>query len=424
MSHRAITRTCVEKALALFACAVLSLSLAACSPKEESKSAQPKSASTPGKPTGKLTIGLSSLGSAERYLPWLEAGREGWLVLEPIYESLIMADPRTGAFVPQLAEKYEVSPDGKTWRFTLRKGIQFHRGQGEMTAEDVAFSYEMYTSDKSIASNKSILLGIVDRLEVTGPHELAFHLKAPDVTFAGRVSNGQFGVASKKYYQAVGEAEATAKPVGTGPFRMIEHRRQESATFEAITPHWRQTPGFATLVLRRVPDQSARLAMLRGGEIDVTEVPYKLKREAESAGLKFMRGDGAALYHVQLGGQMLPSRETFDPNVPWVEDPRDPASKERALKVRKALNLAVDKKAIIDAVFEGEGTAGVAPYYAPSGAFVPADLKPYPYDPAAAKQLLAEAGYAQGFAREIEMLIMPWPGRAEMADVSEVVAGF
>ena len=121
MAHSAIARACVEKALAVFTCAVLTLSLAACSPKEESKNAQPKTASIPGKPVGKLTIGLSSLGSAERYLPWLEAGREGWLVLEPIYESLIMADPRTGAFVPQLAEKYEVSPDGKTWRFTLRK---------------------------------------------------------------------------------------------------------------------------------------------------------------------------------------------------------------------------------------------------------------------------------------------------------------
>ena len=427
MSHD--VRSCVKKPLTLLACAIAAMALAACSPKEESKNAPAKSTpaktvSVPDKPTGKLTIGLSSLGSAERYLPWLEAGREGWLVLEPIYESLIMADPHTGAFVPQLAEKYEVDPDGKTWRFTLRKGIQFHRGQGELTAEDVAFSYEMYTSDKSIASNKSILLGIVERLEVTGPHQLVFHLKAPDVTFAGRLSNGQFGVVSKAYYQAVGEAEATAKPVGTGPFQLVEHRRQESATFEAVAPHWRQTPGFAHLVLRRVPDQSARLAMLRGGEIDVTEVPYKFKREAESAGLKFMRGDGAALYHVQLGGQMLPSRETFDPNVPWVEDPKDPASKERALKVRRALNLAVDKKAIIDAVFEGEGTPGIAPYYAPGSQFVPADLKPYPYDPAAAKQLLAEAGYGQGFAREIEMLIMPWPGRAEMADVSEVVAGF
>ena len=65
-----------------------------------------------------------------------------------------------------------------------------------------------------------------------------------------------------------------------------------------------------------------------------------------------------------------------------------------------------------------------APFFEPRSEFVPADIKPYPYDPARAKQLLAEAGYANGFAREIEMLIMPWPGRAEMADVGEAVAGF
>ena len=401
------------------------LMLAACGPKEASKTASANQpASVPGKPTGKLTIGLSSLGSAERYLPWLEAGREGWLVLEPVYESLIMADPRTGAFVPQLAEKFEVDPAGRTWRFTLRKGIQFHDGQGEFTSEDVAYSYDMYMSDKSIASNKSILLGLVDRLEVVGLYELVFHLKASDVTFPGRLSNGQFGVVSKKYLQKVGDAEAQSKPVGTGPFRLVEHRRSESVTFEAVIPHWRQTPGFAQVVLRRVPDQAARLAMLRGGEVDVTEVPFKLKREVESAGLKFLRAPGAALYHVQLGGQLLPSRETFDASVPWVGDPKDPLAQERALKVRKALNLAIDKQAIVDAVFEGEGAPGIAPFFGPGTEFVPADLKPYPYDPAEARRLLAEAGYARGFSRDIEMLVMPFPGRAEMADVDEVVAGF
>ena len=408
-----------------FCVVAATLALVSCGPNEEAKAPPAnQSASTPGKPTGKLTIGVSSLGSAERYLPWLEAGREGWLVLEPIYESLITADPRTGAYVPQLAEKYEVDPTGKIWSFTLRKGIQFHNGQGELTSEDVKFSYEMYTSDKSIVSNKPVLLAIVDKLEIRSSYELVFHLKSTDVTFGGRLANGHFGVASKKYFQAVGEQEATAKPVGTGPFRLIEHRRQESATFEAIVPHWRHTASFATVVLRRVPDQSARLAMLRAGEIDITEVPYKLKREADAVGLKFLRAEGAALYHVQLGGQLLPSRETFDPNVPWVGAPNDPAAQERAVKVRKALNLAVDKKAIIDAVFEGEGIPGIVPFYQPGSAFVPSDIKPYPYDPVEAKRLLAEAGYAQGFSREIEMLIMPWPGRAEMADVGEAVAGF
>jgi ABC-type transport system substrate-binding protein len=84
----------------------------------------------------------------------------------------------------------------------------------------------------------------------------------------------------------------------------------------------------------------------------------------------------------------------------------------------------VDRQTIINSVFEGEGVPGVVPFYLPGGEFAPPGLQAYPYDPAEAKRLLAEAGYAQGFSREIEMLLMPWPGRAEMVDVGEAVAGF
>ena len=92
--------------------------------------------------------------------------------------------------------------------------------------------------------------------------------------------------------------------------------------------------------------------------------------------------------------------------------------------MRKALNLAIDRKAIIEGVFEGEGVPGVTPFLPPGSEYIPADLKPYDYDPAEAKKLLAEAGYANGFPRDFEMLLMPWVGRAEMVDVSEAVAGF
>lgn len=164
--------------------------------------------------------------------------------------------------------------------------------------------------------------------------------------------------------------------------------------------------------------------MLRSREIDITEIPFKLKRETEAAGLKIFRVPGAAVYHVQLGGQLSPKREQFDKTVPWVGDPNDPASLERARKVRLALNLAVDKNAIIKAVFEGEGTPSITPFFPPDSEFIAPGMKALGYDPKEAKRLLAEAGYANGFAREIEMLLMPWPGRAEMADVGEVVAGF
>lgn len=374
-------------------------------------------------PVGKLTIGLSSIGTAEQWLPWLESGREGWLGLEPVYEPLVASDPKTGKFLPQLAERWEVEDGARRWRFHLRKGVKFHDGS-EMTSTDVVFSHEQMVGSKSVASASAVLRGLVGRIEAVGPHEVVYHLKQPDITFLGRVGTTLIGVVSKAYVERVGEKEAATKPIGTGPFRMVEHRRQQSITYDAVEGHYSDTPGFKTVALRRVPDQAARLAMLRSREIDITEIPFKLKRETEAAGLKIFRVSGAAVYHVQLGGQLDPKREQFDKSVPWVGDPADPASAERARKVRLALNLAVDKNAIIRAIFEGEGAQGISPFFAPGSEFIDPSLKPLGYDPKRAKQLLAEAGYPNGFSREIEMLLMPWPGRAEMADVGEVVAGF
>jgi peptide/nickel transport system substrate-binding protein len=368
-------------------------------------------------------VGLPSLGTAENYLPWLEAGREGWLVLGAIYESLIDSDPVTGAYRPLLAERYEVEEAGRRWRFHLQKGVTFHDG-GALTAEDVKFSYEMYISDRSLNAAKPVFTGLVDSVEIINPHELVFNLKRSDITFLGRFGNSAFGVVSKAYVERVGEKEAAAKPVGSGPYRFVEHKRQISVTFEALPNHWKESARFKMLELKRIPDQSARLAMLRAGEINVTEMPFKLKREAESSGMQFIKLPFASIYHVQLGGQLLANRETFDANVPWVGDYKDPESQKRALLVRRAMNLAVDKQAIIDGVFEGEGVPAITPFFVPGSDFMTPDMRPYGYDPLEAKRLMAQAGYGDGFPREFEMLLMPWVGRSEMVDVSEVVAGY
>ena len=372
---------------------------------------------------GKYTIGLSSLGTAEAWLPWLESGREGWLGLEPVYESLVGSDVKTGDFLPQLSHRWEMEDQGKSWRFFLKKGVNFHDGS-EFTAEDVVFSHEGMIADRSVSSSKPVLKALVEKIEIINPYEIVYRLRQQDVTFLGRVVQGNFGVVSKAYHEKVGEREAAAKPIGTGPYRMVEHKRQQFIVYEAVPNHHVETAGFKTVTLRRVTDQSARLAMLRSGEIDITEIAFKLKREAEAAGLRLMRVPGAAVYHVQLGGQLAPTREQFDKTVPWVGDPADPASQERARKVRRAMNLAVDKDAIIEAVFEGEGTPSITGFFPPDSEFIAPGLKPVGYDPKEARRLLTEAGYPNGFSRDIEMLLMPWPGRAEMADVGEVVAGF
>jgi ABC-type transport system substrate-binding protein len=388
-------------------------------PAKEAPAAQPAA-----KPSGKLTEAVSSMGTEEIWLPWAESGREGWYVLSSVYESLITTNPETGAIVPMLAERWASEDGGKRWRFFLRKGVQFHNNQGEVTAEDVKYSMERFSDKEARASASSMYRAAMEGIEIVNPYEVVFQLKEPNVAFDTQVTLGYFGVASKKYVESVGEKEAASKPVGSGPFRLVDHKRNQSATLEALDQHWRKTPGFKTVVLRQIPDDAARLATLRAGEVDVAGLSFKFKREAEAAGMQMLRIPSAGIYHVYLGGQVQPTRETFDPKVPWVGDPKDPASLERALKVRKALNLAVDKQAIMQSVFEGEGIPMAVPYLVPGSEFVPADLKPYPYDPEQAKRLLAEAGYGQGFSREIEMLLMPWPGRAEMVDVGEAVAGF
>jgi len=378
-------------------------------------------------PKGHVRLALSSLGPAEKFLPWADAGCEPYIVQRVFYDFLLYSDPNTGELRPGLVQRWVPEDGGKTWRFHLRKGVQFQQGYGELTAEDVKFTLERLSSKESLSSWGRALARDLDRIEVVNPYEFVIRLKKPDVVLASNLVEVrcQIVIVSKKYVEAVGEAQATEKPVGSGPFRLVEHRRQVSARFEATVPHWRKTPGFASMTIFRVDEPAARLAMLRAGEVDVAEIPFKLLKEAEAAGFAFARSKGATLYHIHLGGMIDPKNKNFNPNVPWVVDPANPASAERALKVRKALNLAVNKREIINAIFLGRGEPSIVPFLPPASVFVPADLKPYAFDPPQARKLLAEAGYPGGVGfPPITARLVPFPGRSEQVDVAEAVAGY
>ena len=378
-------------------------------------------------PKGHLRIALSSLGPAEKFLPWADPGCEPYIAQRIFYDFLLYSDPNTGELRPGLAERWAAEDGAKAWRFYLRKGVQFQQGYGELTAEDVKFTIERMISKESLATWGRALSRDLDRIEVVNPYEFVIRLKNPEVAFPANLLEVrcQMVIVSKKYVEAVGEAQAAEKPVGSGPFRLVEHRRQVSARFEATVPHWRKTPGFASMTIFRVDEPAARLAMLRAGEVDVAEIPFKLLKEAEAAGFAFARSKGATLYHIHLGGMIDPKNQQFNPNVPWVVDPANPASAERALKVRKALNMAVNKKEIIDAIFLGRGEPSIVPFILPGSVFVPADLKPYAFDPKQARKLLAEAGYPGGVGFPlITARLVPFPGRSEQVDVAEAVAGY
>jgi ABC-type transport system substrate-binding protein len=196
----------------------------------------------------------------------------------------------------------------------------------------------------------------------------------------------------------VGEEKASAHPIGTGPYRHVEGKQGDFHRFEAVANHWRKTPAFKQLVIRRMPEVATRLAGLRSGEIDVSQVFGDYLLQAQKAGLRIHESPNAAQYWVILTGQTTSNREDYCPQCPWTGEPGNARSLDNARKVRLALNLAVNKQAIYSGLWKGRG--GDTPYsyyYYPFHKGYRADWKVPPHDLERAKKLLAEAGHPGGF---------------------------
>jgi peptide/nickel transport system substrate-binding protein len=369
-------------------------------------------------PEGTLTVAVATFGN-ERWLPHLYPGAED-VVLKPWGENLLTRDPKTGELAPMLAERWKVADGGRTWTFYLRKGVQFHGGRGEVTAEDVRFTFASIAREGS-ASSLAPEFRAIKSMEVENPHTLTVRFEKPAVSFGNKVTQGLFAsvafIHSKKYIESVGEQGAERTPVATGPYRFAEHIRGDRIAYEAVENHWRATPQWKRLVFVKVPEPATRLAMLRAGNVDVVEIGGEYADELKKAGLRMLTMPNVAWLYVILGGQW-PTKPTYDPKVPWAQP-----DAERARKVRLAMNLAVDKQAIMQRILGGLGTTTGAWLSYPNDPWSAETLKkPYPYDPAQARKLLAEAGYPNGF--DLTMNLTAWPGRGYLPDVGEAVATY
>ncbi|MBI4331075.1 MAG: ABC transporter substrate-binding protein [Chloroflexi bacterium] len=375
---------------------------------------KPLSKAAPAPKAEKVTVLVANLGQ-EGFLPHND-NMAAYKLLSA-YEALWDVDPDTRELRPMLAQTLpEWSEDRKTLNVTLRQGVQFHDGWGELTAEDVKFSIEMAGRKGSV--NASVRNFANARVEIQGPYKLAIRLPAPDWAWASlNMTSGRFvlPILSKKYVEKVGEQEAGNMPIGTGPFRLVKHEFGQALEFEAVPNHWRVTPDYKTLVLKVITEPGTAVSMLRTGEADIAAIPLSFVPEARTAGMEIRLQRNIGVIGIGLGGLYQPSRDTFDPNVPWVLA-KDP---EKALKVRKALNLAVNRQEIIDKVLNGIG--GLWPVLTTPNADASMDpaWKPYPYDPEQAKRLLAEAGFPNGF--ETTMIQFASTGHASR-EIAEAVA--
>jgi len=354
-----------------------------------------------------LVVAMSTFSEAT-FLPWNgSTGRKFYL--DTIYEYLVYLDPQTGELQPGLAERWEMSPDGKTFTLWLRRGIQFQQDWGELTADDVKYTLDRIRDPKSIAGPSSPLRKAIAEVRAPEQYKVVVELQTPDIDFLrGYLSNGQIiPIVSRRYVIEKGDEYANANPIGTGAYEFVEHRQGVSILVHAgehAKSHWRVKPAFANIKFLAVPEEFTRAAMLKTGEADLAPVNYDSIPAMERSGLRmrYVRHNWAPV--IRFGG--LTTRFS-NPNVPWAKK-----------AVRQALNYALDKKTIVRAIFHGQASIVGADFPAPEWEHIP----PYKYDPERAKALLAEAGYPNGF--DMKLLTYTTTPGAELQIVAQTAASY
>ena len=318
-----------------------------------------------------------------------------------------------GELEPGLALSWEQADDGLSWTFKLREGVKFHNGD-EMTGEDVRFSLmDGFTRDGSTSANIKRFRASLREVEVVDDYTVRMHTNGPWVTLPHDLST--FGgiegvVLPSKYIQEVGWDGYEENPIGTGPWTFVRFETGNIIEFEANDDYWNGRPKFDRLEVLLVPEGSTRIAMLEAGEIDIADIALDKATSLESAGFTVVEYPIRATVRINLWG-------TYEEGwSPYYSDPVPTASKE----VRQALNLAINRQELVDALFAGRGEPAAITQGSHSIGYQ--ELEPYPFDPDRARELLAEAGYPDGFDMSIFSYgAGPFPS---FQQVAEAAAGY
>jgi peptide/nickel transport system substrate-binding protein len=276
---------------------------------------------------------------------------------------------------PSLAEAWSERENGLTDDFTRRQGVTFHNGD-PLTAEDVKFSFERYRG-----SSATLYKEPVKQVEIVDPHRVRLHLKEPwpdFMAFYGTPSTSAGWIVPKKYLEQVGDDGFKKHPLGAGPYTFASQKPGIERVLEAYEDYWRQVPHVQKLIMRSIPDDSTRLAMLTTGEADSAYAMMGSMAEEATRDPKL-----TLAYNYGQGIFFIFFNEPWDPKSSWHD-----------LRVRQALNDAIDRQAL-----SAQQTLGGSP---PNANIVPRafefalPLEAYPDNPEQATQLLKEAGYPHG----------------------------
>ncbi len=315
-----------------------------------------------------------------------------YMMLYALHDALVKPMPGNQA-APSLAESWSVSPDGLAYEFVLRRGVKFHNGE-PVTADDVKFSFERYRG----AAAKP-LKDAVTAIDTPDPGRVVIRLKRPwpDFMTFYTGATGASWIVPRKYVEKVGDEGFKKAPIGAGPYRFVSFTPGVELVLEAFDQFWRKAPSVKRLVLKAVPDEATRLAALKRGEVDIAyairgALAEELRR---TPGLALKPNVGQAAFFIYFTEQ-------------W--DPKSPFSDRR---VRLAASHAIDRQAINQAETLG--------YSRLTWSIIPPHFEYFwqppalAFDPARARQLLAEAGYPKGFDAGEFVTDAAFPSIAEAA---------
>ena len=299
------------------------------------------------------------------------------VVFSNIYEGLVKVD-RDGKYIPGLAAAWDVSTDGKVYTFNLRKGVQFHNGE-PFNSQVAKWNIERAKGEGTVNPHPEYFRGI-EKIETPDKQTLILTLKDVDALFITHMAEGDAVMLPMKGYET-----AKSNPVGTGPFKFVKWVRGDRVEMVRNDTYWNpQLPYLDKVTFKFIGDPSAQLAALKAGDIDVIG-----SIQAPESAMELSKDKRFKVYAGTTTGEVIMSTNNkakpFDNKL-----------------VRQAIAHAIDRKMVIDLVMFGYGTP-IGSHWSPSTPYYKDLTGKFPYNPEKARQLLAEAGYADGFEATIKL---------------------
>ena len=349
---------------------ILALAVSACTTVEPQSPA--------GEVPEEVVIGLNI--DASSLDPHFASSSQEYGMLKNVVEHLVWVNYDTGGFDPRLATSWE-QVDQLTWEFKLRQGVTFQNGE-PFNAEAVEYSIARCVDPELKTLCRFGGAVSLDRTEVVDDYTIRIITKTPSPTMLRNLWILQ--IVPKEYYSTTPLEELALMPVGSGPYQLVEWVKDERIVFEAWDGYWGPAPAMKRIVYRPLPELSTRLAELETGGIDVAI-------DISPDNLKTLEGiAGVDIRQVQSGRRVAIAIRSS--GVEPLDNPL----------VRQALNYAVNWDSINRNILSGIGTRMATWVTSP---FENPELEPYPYDPDKAKEMLAEAGLADGFEVTLEVPI-------------------